>query len=375
MKKIVFILALATGFVFAQQDTTEQAIDLEIVKTMNGKQIYEAFCVKCHGIDGTGNISEELKQNWDTSPPDFTDGYFNSREPRRDWYAVIKYGGASRGLSRIMPAFGDAFTDQQIYEIIEHIKSFIDQRKYPQGEVNFIRSHYVTKAYPEQEFLLIPTYTYKTENNLKITDTKVVLYYANRFGTRFQYEIKLPLQNLSSSAKNETGIGDLELGLKYAFYDNYKNLSILTGGFEISLPTGNESKGFGKGTVFLNPYIAIGKGIGDKIELQGSVKIETPIERNKANPELFYALSTTLVIPEGKRGFFPGIELAGVKTFGTNEHTISIIPKVYIALTKRGHLALSIGREIPIYGDRTFKYRYVAFLLWEYVDGGILSGW
>jgi len=147
MRKLIFISIFIAGFVFGQQDTTEQVIDFETIKTMNGKQIYEVFCAKCHGIDGKGNIPEEIKQNWDVPPPDFTDGYFNTREARKDWYAVIKYGGASRGLSRTMPAFGDVFTDQQIYETIEHIKSFVDQKKYPQGELNFIRAHYVTKAY------------------------------------------------------------------------------------------------------------------------------------------------------------------------------------------------------------------------------------
>lgn len=374
MKAKLLSLILLFNFtsLFAQQDTTE--IDIEQIKNMNGKQIYEYFCAKCHGIDGRGNIPEEIKQNWDVPPPDFTDPYFNTREPRKDWYTVIKYGGARLGLSRTMPAFGDAFTDEQIYDVIEHIKSFVDQSKYPQGELNFIRAHYATKAYVEQEFLLIPTYTYKTENGHNINDTKVVLYYANRFGSRFQYEVKLPIQNLHSCVQNTTGIGDLELGLKYAFYDNYKNLSILTAGFEFSIPTGSEAKGFGKGTVVLVPYIAGAKEFW-KIQLQGSAKIETPINKSKGNPELVYAISTTLVLPEDRRGIYPGIELVGTKNLGAEQHRISIVPKLYIALTKRGHLAISLGREIPIYGGNPFKYRYVGFILWDYVDGGIFSGW
>lgn len=372
MNKIIFVVLLTTGLIFAQQDTTEQAIDFEAIKTMNGKQIYEVFCAKCHGIDGKGNIPEEVKESWDVPPPDFTDGYFNSREARKDWYAVIKYGGNARGLSQTMPAFGEIFSEQQIYEIIEHIKSFVNQRKYPQGELNFIRAHYATKAYPEQEFLLIPTFTRETSG---VSNSKIILYYANRFGSRFQYEVKLPLQNLKSTVNNTTGIGDLELGLKYAFYDNYKSMLILTTGFELSLPTGSETKGFGKGTVLLIPYFAGAKGIGEKIELQGSIKIEAPTNKSKGNPELIYALSTTLSIPEGKRGIFPGIELVGTKTLGMAEHTISIVPKIYIALTKRGHLAISIGREIPVYGDKPFKYRYVGFILWDYADGGIFKGW
>ena len=149
----------------------------------------------------------------------------------------------------------------------------------------------------------------------------------------------------------------------------------MTAGFEFSLPTGNEAKGFGKGTVVLTPYITGAKGIGEKIELQGSVKIEAPVNKSKGNPELIYGISSTLILPEGERGIFPGIELLGIKNLGSSEHMISLVPKIYIALTKRGHLAISIGREIPIYGGTPFKYRYVGFILWDYVDGGIFSGW
>lgn len=368
---LLFNLALS----LAQQDTTQQEIDIEQIKNMNGKQIYEYFCSKCHGIDGRGDIPDEIKQNWDVPPPDFTDGYFNSKEPRKDWYTVIKYGGSRLGLSQTMPAFGDVFTDEQIYDVIEHIKSFVDQKKYPQGELNFIRSHYVTKAYVEQEFLLIPTYTYKFENGHNINDTKIVLYYANRFATRFQYEVKLPIQNLNSCVQKTTGVGDLELGLKYALYDDHKNLSIFTTGFEFSIPTGNEAKGFGNGTSIFVPYIAVAKGFKEKIQLQGSVKIETPVKKSKGETSLIYAISTTLTLPKDRRGIYPGFEIVGTKTLGVNKHTISIVPKLYIALTKRGHLAISLGREIPIYGGIPFKYRYVSFILWDYVDGGILSGW
>jgi mono/diheme cytochrome c family protein len=365
---LLLFTSLLINLHIASTQESRESINMEKLSRMSGKEIYDMFCSKCHGLDGRGNIPDEIKNNLEAPPPDFTDEYFNSREKRRDWFAVIKYGGGVRGLSMSMPAFGEAFSDEQIMEVIEHIKSFVDQDKYPQGELNFIRAHYVTKAFPEQEALLIPTHTHRQERNKKINDMKLVLYYANRFGNRFQYEIKLPVYNIYSTDENITGIGDIEIGLKYAFYDNYRTLTITTTGFEISIPIGK--KGLSRGSPLLTPYFTVAKGIGEKIQLQGSVKIESTVDK-PGDSELIYAFSTSLILPEGKKGFFPGVELVGRKHLSKVEHIISLVPKIYISFTKRGHIAFSIGTEIPIYGDKPFKYRFVAFLLWDYVDGGL----
>jgi len=34
-------------------------------------------------------------------------------------------------------------------------------------------------------------------------------------------------------------------------------------------------------------------------------------------------------------------------------------------------VAVSVGTELPLIGDRSYDYRIVGFLLWEYGDGGI----
>jgi hypothetical protein len=40
-------------------------------------------------------------------------------------------------------------------------------------------------------------------------------------------------------------------------------------------------------------------------------------------------------------------------------------------LTKRGHIAACFGAQIPIAGTRAFDYQLGAFVLWEYMDGGL----
>ncbi len=340
------------------------------IAKLSGKEIYSQFCSRCHGDDGKGQIPEEMIQNMEAPPPDLTEPYFSSGEKRKSWHRVIKYGGSVEGLSMSMPSWGESFSDKQIGEMIEHMKTFVPQEEYPQGEANFLRAHSVTKAFVEQEALLIPTFTSKTVNGVSFNETSTTFYYANRFDNRFQYEAKLPIRTVSSAARSDAGLGNLELGIKYAFADDYRGPSIIAVGFEVELPTGSESKGFSSGTAVAVPYIAAGIGLGPA-EFQASAKVEAPFDRSKASPEFKYGFSTTFIPSDSRLGFFPGIELSGRKDLSTDEHLMTIIPKLYIGLTRRGHIAISVGREIPVSGEKPFDSRWLAFFLWDYADGGL----
>ncbi len=345
----------------------EQDIDLS---RLSGREIYVQFCSRCHGEDGKGNIPEEMLQNMEAPPPDLTEPYFNSAEKRLAWFRVIKFGGDIEGLSMSMPSWGESFSDKQIQEMIEYMKSFIPQDDYPQGELNFLRAHSVTKAYVEQEALIIPAYTLKNARQ-RASETATILYYANRFGNRFQYEVKAPIKSVSSPLRNDWGLGDIELGVKYAFFDDYIKGTIASVGFEVELPTGDEGRGFGKGTVVAVPYFAAGMSANKFLELQGSARIDAPLDPAMANAGLKYGVSAVLILSDSRQGLFPGFELSGQKNLTSEESVFSIIPKVYVGLTRRGHVAISFGIEIPISAQKPFNSRWLAFFLWDYADSGI----
>lgn len=368
-RTILFISILAVALP-SNQLRSQEGEEIRI-ETLSGVQIYALFCARCHAADGTGNIDPELIAGMEAPPPDFTDPYFSSREKRKDWKAVIAHGGAVRGLSMSMPAWGHVLSEQQIEEIVEYIKGFVDQRRYPQGELNFIRGHSTTKAFVEQEALLIPTYQSKRTAAGTTTETKITAYYANRFNDRFQYEAKLPLHRSVSPTTNAWGIGDLELGLKYALHDDHKTMTILSIAFEAGLPTGDTQNGFSAGTFMLTPIVTAGKGIGDIIQLSGSAKLEMPLNASRGDPELQLSILSMLTLQESKQGFFPGCELLVKRNLKDAEQSISVTPQLYWGITARGHLAISLGAELPLSGPRAFDRRIVAFVLWDYVDGGL----
>jgi hypothetical protein len=55
----------------------------------------------------------------------------------------------------------------------------------------------------------------------------------------------------------------------------------------------------------------------------------------------------------------------------SQSNSFLITPQLYLALNRRGHIAISLGAQIPVAGEKPFDYKIVSFLLWEYADGGL----
>ena len=330
---------------------------------LDGKLLYadEAGCASCHGLDGKGEV-EGL--TLDPAPPDFTDCSFNSREPRKDWQAVIKHGGVARGLSESMPAYEEALSDAQINAIIDYIKTFCTESDWPSGELNFRRPQTTGKAFPENETLLIPTFTKKQNHSFV---TKFV--YEKRWGKLAQWEVAVPFQH-GGKTSSASGVGNIELSVKRVLSHNPQTSTIFSGGIETSLPSGKSAIGIGEGEWKIAPYLAGAKGLGTFF-VQSNLKYETPLKSHKGERELFLNLAFTYAMTKEKKGLFPMLEFNGVKNFSAEEKTLLLTPQLYIGLVKRGHIAFSIGSQIPVAGERPFDYRVVSFLLWEYADGGL----
>lgn len=323
--------------------------------SLTGKFMYESWCARCHGIDGRGE-NEDLEL--EVPVPDFTDCGFTTREPRKDWLAVILHGGPERGLSMTMPAWGEAIDEQQAEAIISHIKTFCTEPGWPPGELNFRRAQITTKAFPENEALIIPTYTKDA------TVTRFV--YESRVGSAGQWEVSLPLAS-TVGAGGGFGPGDVEIGGKYALLFDEDGPGIFSVGAEVSLPTGRTSQGLGSGAWKLSPFLAAGMG-WEQIILQSSARVERSLGKD-GDAEVSFNLAVTVPLTREKMGLFPMVEFNAVHFAGST--TLFVTPQVYFGLVKRGHIALSIGSQISVSGKNPYPYKIVGFFLWEYADGGL----
>jgi len=84
---------------------------------VEGGQLYKRYCAGCHGADGRGGAHtfmphiENLTEKGHIDQ--LTDEYL---------VTVIKEGGPAVGKSSYMPAWGKTLSDQQVADIIAHIR-------------------------------------------------------------------------------------------------------------------------------------------------------------------------------------------------------------------------------------------------------------
>ena len=76
------------------------------------------------------------------------------------------------------------------------------------------------------------------------------------------------------------------------------------------------------------------------------------------------------------RRVFPALELVAEQPFRSRNGDLewAVMPQVRIGLTKGGHVALSLGVELPL-SDQAWDERYYVTLLWDFADGGFFKGW
>lgn len=321
-------------------------------------QMWGAWCARCHADDGTGKVTEPTIT---VVPMDLTDCSWTTAEPDADWERAIAKGGPGVGLSPEMPGFEDSLTAAQIAGFVTHMRGFCRDAGWPSGNNNFPRAIITEKAFPENEFLLLPAISHETApSSAPATDFSLAAVYERRLGRRAMYEVGIPFYNWDFHSTRDSEIGDLWVAFKYAAYASAATPRIVSFGLEATLPTGQVYKGFGKGTVVFEPFVAAGTMVGNWY-VQANGKIELPVDPLVDRAYLYnlYAGRDTSTAPDT---WTLGVELNG------ENRQLRLTPQIRKGLTGTGALAASLGVSIPI------KYRgekvvsWVGYLLWEFLE-------
>ena len=115
----VGLLCLATGHAAAQSDVDPTEVErFTDGDAAHGAPLYKRYCSGCHGEDGRGgaqtfmpHIGNLTEKNYIEFLPD---GYL---------FTVIAEGGVSVGKSTMMPAWKAKLSEQDIKDIIAHIRT------------------------------------------------------------------------------------------------------------------------------------------------------------------------------------------------------------------------------------------------------------
>ena len=313
-------------------------------------EMWGAWCARCHAQDGTGKIAEPTVK---VQPMDFTDCKLTTAEPDADWERAIAKGGPGVGLSPQMPAFEDSLSAEQVSAFVSHIRGFCKERGWPSGNNNFPRPIVTEKAFPENEFLILPAISHDKE-------VEIVGLYEMRLGKRSMFEVAVPAVSVPGDPR-AGGIGDLEVSLKHTIFARAQTPRIVSLGLDAVIPSGNDEKGLGHGTAFFEPFISAGAMLGNWY-LQTQVKVELPVDPDKAERAFVYngylGRDTSMA---------PNTWTLGVELNGEN-HEVSLTPQVRKGLTGTGALAMSIGAMVPINEREERGVRWVGYLLWEFLE-------
>jgi mono/diheme cytochrome c family protein len=88
-----------------------------------GAELFATNCARCHGKEAKGDGPDLVKLQAAVSPDDWTDKQSNQELTDTFITAMITKGGKANGKSRIMPAFGDKLSTQQVQDLLAFIRS------------------------------------------------------------------------------------------------------------------------------------------------------------------------------------------------------------------------------------------------------------
>jgi len=318
----------------------------------SGQQLYDAACVACHGADGRGQPI--AVRGFETEPPDFTDCHLTTPEADLDWSSIIHRGGPIRAFDSMMPAFGDELSDEEIGKLIEHVRGFCAERGWPRGDLNMPRPFVTEKAFPENEAVV--TTTFGRGGDPAVSSQFL---YEHRVGRRGQYEI---------FTRDLDEIGG---AYKHVLFDRYRTGSIVSGGGEITAKDGGPVvEAFLTASQAL-PFVKDGF-------VHAHAGIEAPADADSGPKETFWRLAVGKSFMEGTwgRAWSPMVEFLAARELETGaENEWDVLPQVQVSLSTRQHVLVSAGVRVPVTQKSTRNTSVLVYLLWDWFDGGFLSGW
>jgi mono/diheme cytochrome c family protein len=363
------VVAAIVGLLVLNTPLAAQPVDRS---ALSGRQLYQAGCAACHGNDGRGQPT--AVRGFDVDLPDFTDCALTTPEADLDWLSIVHEGGPARAFDRLMPAFGDELTEAQIGLVIAYVRTFCAERGWPLGDLNLPRAFITEKAFPENEAVLTTTIVPGNEGSVGNQ-----FLYEHRVGRRGQYEVFVPLEMQQAAAGSwQAGLGDIGAAYKHVLYDSRPRGSILSAGGEFTLPTGSSSKGLGGGVAMLEAFGTFSQALPRDGFLHAHTGIEVPADQEKAAKEAFWrlAIGKSFMRRRWGRAWSPMVEILGARELEDgSDAEWDVLPQLQVSLSTRQHVLINVGVRTPISQRQERKTSVLVYLLWDWFDGSLFSGW
>jgi mono/diheme cytochrome c family protein len=355
------------------------------IEVHGGKAIYDAACAACHGANGEGTAQSVAGFDQPDSFPHFNKCEETTPEFGRDYKASIRDGGPARGFSAIMPSFSGALTSQQMDEVIGYLRSLCKEGGWPVGELNVPRALITEKAFPESEAILTTTVNAKGP-----TAISNELSYEYVLGKHDQLEVAVPFGWLHNDKGGSAGgLGDIAVGDKHILYSHLNSPvrgaaydssgSILSIQGEVVLATGDQRRGLGAGEPSLGIFAMYDQLFGHQAFMQIQAGIDIPRHTEYA-PRSVYVNSAFGKSFAGDRElgrlWSPMVEIIANRDLTAGERTDwDVVPELQMTINRRQHIRAAMGYRVPLNDTAGRPKQVIAYLLWDWFDGGFLEGW
>jgi mono/diheme cytochrome c family protein len=372
--QLICVAYVATATALAQTPPANTNRAQSQLSLGTGQQIYQAGCVSCHGPNGKGQSQELAGFERPETFPDFTDCPTSTPEPDIQWRAIITNGGPARAFSQIMPSFKDLLTDEQIGKVIEYLRAFCTEEKWPRGDLNLPRPMVTEKAFPENETVVAGSFNLHGTPGVAST-----VIYERRIGTSAMIEAVVPYDFTHESGNWGAAFGDLALGYKQKLFHSLRKGSIFSVGGELIAPTGNTTLGTGGESTVFEGFAAFGQIFPASSFLQVQTGFELPAHPDEV-PRAYYlrtAIGKTFAQEGGLgRRWSPMVEFIADRDLVSGARTNwDLVPEIQIPMSKRMHVLGSIGVRLPINNTADRQKQLMFYVLWDWVDGSLKEGW
>jgi mono/diheme cytochrome c family protein len=346
----------------------------------DGAQLFAAGCAGCHGPEGSGALASTIGFEKPPTYPEFTACDQTSPEVEADWYATIHDGGKARGFSRIMPAFGDLLSADQITALVKFIRGLCHDKAWAAGELNLPRPLFTEKAFPESETVFASSIAPAAESG-RGHDATYALQYERRFSARGQLELSIPMAvSHDQTGASHTGVGDVEVGWKQVLWSSLHSGSIFSAQGVVTVPSGNQDKGLGSGTTVLEAFLAAGQLLGRGGGfVQGQLGFEQPTDSSVLARAIYARMAAGRSFRADRglgRMWTPMAELIVDRDLESGAPSnLDVVPQMQVTINRRQHIRGSLGVRMPV-NNRDGRANSVGFyLLWDWFDGGLFDGW
>ncbi len=192
---------------------------------------------------------------------------------------------------------------------------------------------------------------------------------------RWQIELEIPVVVTDPrDGPSAAGFGDLTIENKFLLWKSVEHRALVAAGFELTLPSGSESRGLG-GEAAVEPFASAGIALGP-FDLLGSVAYEWNLNSHvEGQREQELSANLALGYP-ASRWFTPFLELDSVtRTSGTEEEAEdapTLRDRVQLYLTPGFNVrplpgvTFRAGVQLPVTGAHEFDYVVHAGLVWEF---------